>query len=393
MNNTTRLVALQLIKTAQAFDPAAQARTAQAKQQAQQSADAQRRAKATATGGKLYKDMTPAEKAQDDAEYAARCRAAAQASGGHNTPAGDPGFWSQLWDGTKTFGKSYANLASINSMRYLTGLTSGLMKVPGALIGGAAAIPGGIAKGLWNYATSDDPNQGFLSAMRSGIADTYNTVNDGINNFDIGGYSINSGIKELDNMNRWAGNEYTAAVSDMTGLDPSDWDGATRFTAAIGDRLNGLGEFTGAVIGAGGVGRVAGMIPKLSIPGRAGAVANLAAKPIAFGAGYGKYEPAWKVFERGITDVSNGLGSDAVRTSQKIKDQQNTNELGINIYDYLPQSNQQSNQGSSSTQFQQPHQNQVGRYNTFSSQGIANNTYNNQHAQFGNQFGNQFGYA
>lgn len=394
MNNTTRLVALQLIKTAQAWDPTAQARTAQSKQQAQQSADAQRRAKATATGGKLVKDMTPAEKAQDDAEYKARLRATAQASGGHNAPAGDPGFWSQLWDGTKTFVKDSANLASLNSMRYLTGLTSGLMKVPGALIGGAA-IPGGIAKGLWNYATSDDPNQGFFSAMKSGIADAYNTFNDGINNFDIGGYSINRGLKELDNMNRWAGNKYTAAVSDMTGLDPSDWNGAIRFSAGVSDRLNGLGELTGALIGAKGAGRVAGMVPKLSIPGRAGAITDLVAKPIAFGAGYGKYEPAWRVIERGATDVSNGLGSDAVRTSQKIKDQQmhNTNGLGINIYDYLPQSNQQSNQGSSSTQFQQPHQNQVSRYNTFSSQGIANNTYNNQHAQFGNQFGNQFGYA
>lgn len=387
MNNTTRLVALQLIKTAQAWDPAVQARQAQAKQQAQQATDAQARAKATATGGKLEKDMTPAEMAQSRAEYKAQRRARAQASGGHNAPAGGSD-WAEygkgVWQGVKDFG----NLVSLGSMRFLTGIGSGLLKLPGAVLGAAAAVPGGIAKGLWNYATTNDPNQGFFSSMGSGFKDAYNTVNDGINNFDIGGYSINSMNKSLDTMDRWAGNKYTAAVRDMTGQDPTEWNSAIRFSAGFNDKVHALGELTGAAIGGRALGRLATVAPKIAIPGRVGnAVTATVSKPISWGAAYGKTMPFYDTIDREVTNITNnGFGASSVRQAQAIKDQQmkDTNGLGINIYDYLPQSNQQTSYG---TQFQQPQQNQVGRYNTFSSQGISNATYNNQSAQFGNQFG------
>lgn len=365
MNNTTRLVALQLIKTAQAWDPAVQARQAQAKQQAQQAQqarDAKARAKATAAGRKLYKDMTPAEKAKADAEYKEQRRARAQASGGHNLPAGGSVLaeWGKgAWQGVKDFG----NLASLGAMRYVTGIGSGLLKLPGAIIGGAIAAPGGLAKGLWNYATNDDPNKGFWSSMGSGFKDVYNSVNDGINNFDIGGYSIDGLNRSLNNMDRWAGNKYTAAVRDMTGQAPTEWNSALRFSAGFNDKLHSLGELTGAAIGGRAFGRAASVLPT---------------------------SPFWDTIGSETRNVmANGFGASSVRQAQAIKDQQmkDTNGLGINIYDYLPQSNQQTSSGA---QFQQPQQNQVGRYNTFSSQGIQNNTYNNSYNQFG---GNQFGYA
>lgn len=345
MNNTTRLVALQLIKTAQAWDPAVQARQAQAKQQAQQATDAKARAKATATGGKLYKDMTPAEKAHK-------------------------GTGENLWQGVK--------LVANTGSRAVLGASSALAEIPGAVVGtlGAGTI-GGI-KGLYRAMTNADPDKGFLGNLGSGFTDTYSDFNNAINNFDIGGYSIQRGINAMDGWDRALGNNFTSTLNDMTNSsDPSEWGWLARTAAWTNDQANNAGRISTLFIpGLGVAGATAKGAKAATLVGRLGRVASKGGK---LAVSWGKSEPGLNaIYDMYNHNMNTGFSSDAARVMRDWNDyKRNSSDRMTDIYDYLPQQPQQSQQ------LQQPQQQtrqpaiqaQVSsnypRYNTYASHGLS----------------------
>ena len=392
MNNTTRLVALQLIKTAQAWDPAVQARQAQAKQQAQQAKDTQARAKATATGGKLYKDMTPAEKAQADAEYKAQRRARAQASGGHNAPAGDPGidsndpsiFDTNGWEVLKETGNNLwneAKLAGNTGARVVLGAGSALAEIPGAVAGsvGAGAIGG--FRGLYRALVDGDPNKGFWSNLGSGFTDTYSDINNAVNNFDIGGYSIQRGINAMDDWDRGLGNHFTSTLNDMTqSADPSEWGRLARLAAWTNDQANNVGRISTLFIpGLGAAGAVSKGAKAATLAGRIGRVA---AKGGKFAVGWGKSEPgALAAVDMFKHNMNTGFSSDATRVMEDWKDyKRNSSDRMTDIYDYLPQQPQQPQQLQQQPQ-QQPQQQT--RQPAIQTQVSSNYPRYNTHARYG----------
>lgn len=390
MNNTTRLVALQLIKTAQAWDPAVQARQAQAKQQAQQAVDQKARAKATATGGKLYKDMTPAEKAQADAEYKAQRRARAQASGGHNAPAGDPGIDSNdpsildinARDLTKEVGKNLWNgykLFLNSNGRVLLGAGSAIAEMPGAISGAVGAGVAGGFRGLYRALVDGDPNKGFWGNLGSGFTDTYSDINNAVNNFDIGGYSLQRGINAMDGWDRALGNNFTSTLNDMTGSsDPSEWGRLARYAAWMNDQANNAGRISTLFIpGLGAAGAVSKVAKAATLAGRVGRVASKAGK---FGVAWGKSDPGVNaLMDMYNHNMNTGFSSDAARVMKDWNNyKRNHSDLQTSIYNYLPQQPQQSQQP------QQPQQaQQQTRQPTIQTQVASNYPMYNTHASYG----------
>lgn len=350
MNNTTRLVALQLIKTAQAWDPAVQARQAQAKQQAQQAVDQKARAKATATGGKLYKDMTPAEKAQAI----------------------------NAWDLTKGVGKLILN----SNSRVLLGAGSAIAEMPGAISGAVGAGVAGGFRGLYRALVDGDPNKGFWGNLGSGFTDTYSDINNAVNNFDIGGYSLQRGINAMDGWDRALGSNFTSTLNDMTGSsDPSEWGQVARYAAWMNDQANNAGRIaTFFIPGLGATGAVAKGAKAATLLGRVGRVASKAGK---FGVAWGKSDPgANALMNMCEHNMNTDFSSDAVRVMKDWNNyKRNYSDLKTSIYNYLPQQPQQSQQPHQAQQVQQAQQQT--RQPTIQTQVASNYPMYNTHASYG----------